>query len=230
MSREKVLEQFMGPERIARFEGVLAQRTNTLTVVLDGVHNDHNISAVIRSADAFGLTKIHLVGDKFSYRPGVTLGTERWLDIEPHESGAAALERLRADGFTIAVTAPAEDPRRPKDSRVQVLPVYQLPFEKKLAVVFGNERTGVSKELMDAAEIHAYIPMIGFVESLNISVACAITLYSSLLGRVEAERKVPKLSEDERESLRAEWLVTGMRRADLILREFERREQEALKA
>lgn len=220
---ERALEQFMQTERIERFDRVLHQRTKSLTVVLDGVHNHHNISAVIRSADAFGLSSIHLIGEGFSYSKGVTLGTERWLEIVHHPDGETATSRLKEAGYTLVVTAPEDTPRK---TSVQSMPVHALPFERPLAVIFGNERRGVSEALFNAAEIHAFIPMVGFVESLNISVACAITLYSSMISSPERTRQVPLLSAEERESLRAEWLVTGMKKSTLILREIERREEE----
>ena len=219
--REKALEQFIFPKRIERLDRVLSQRTSSLTVVLDGVHNHHNISAVIRSADAFGVRAVHLIGDGFSYARGITLGTERWIEIERHKNGAEALEKLRAGGFQIAVTAPEDDERAP---HVKTVPVYDLPFEQPLAIVFGNERTGVSPELFAAAQYHAFIPMVGFVESLNISVACALTLFSSTFSNAERKRRVPVLADQEREDLRGEWLIKGTKRADIILREIERRE------
>ena len=220
--RADALEQFMYPKRLERLESVLAQRTNALTVVLDGVHNHHNISAVIRSADAFGLRTVHLVGSGFTYSRGITLGTERWVQIEHHDNSAAALESLRKSGYRIVVTAPEDDPRRPQ---VKALPVYDLPFESSLAIVFGNEKNGVSPELLAAAELHAFIPMVGFVESLNISVACALTLFCSTFSGARSERRCALLPESEREELRRDWLIKGTRRADAILREIERREE-----
>jgi len=222
-AKERALEQFMQQERIARFDQVLSGRTRDLTIVLDGVHNHHNISAVIRSADAFGISTIHLVGEGFTYSKGITLGTERWLDIVHHDAPEEAKSRLRKEGYKIVVTAPEGSP---KGAHVKSLPVYQLPFRERLALVFGNERTGVSDELFQAAEIHAYIPMIGFVESLNISVACAITLFCSMISGENRERELAPLAPDEREKLRSEWLVTGMKHAGRILREIERREDE----
>ncbi len=217
----EALEQFMYPARLERLEHVLSHRTKALTVVLDGVHNHHNISAVIRSADAFGVRTVHLVGEGFTYSRGITLGTERWVQIERHKTGLEALSALRKDGYRIVVTAPEDDPRRPN---VKAVPVFDLPFETPLAIVFGNEKSGVSAELLAAAELHAFIPMVGFVESLNISVACALTLFSSTFSGARIERRVPLLEHTDREELRREWLVKGTRRADAILREIERRE------
>src|SRR5882757_1229518 len=90
-SDAELLEQFLLPGRVARIDQVLAARTDMLTIVLDGVHNHHNVSAVIRSADAFGIRSIHLIGSQFEYSRGVTLGTERWMDVRKHASVKNAL-------------------------------------------------------------------------------------------------------------------------------------------
>lgn len=221
LSGEALLERFLLPSRVQRLETALSARTSSLTVVIDRVHNAHNVSAVMRSADAFGLTGIHLVGDNFDFSRGISLGTERWLRIETHENASSAIESLRNAGFTLVITAPEHDPRAGGDEQPAV-PVYALPFERKLALVFGNEKRGVSPEFVEAAEIRTFIPMYGFVESFNISVACAIALFCSRVRIAEAAPAVPLLDEKEKDELRREWLRKTVRRADAILRQTDR--------
>ena len=221
----ELLEQFLLPGRVARIDQVVAARTDMLTVVLDGVHNHHNVSAVIRSADAFGVRSIHLIGSQFEFSRGVTLGTERWMNLRRHTSVGDALAALQADGFTLVVTAPEDDKRSAATGAVS-LPIYRLPFEQKLAMVFGNEHRGVSPELFDAAKYHAFIPMVGFVESLNISVACAIALFCSMVA-VSDGRRVKTIDAEAQQKLREEWLRTGVRHSDAILREINRRNEQA---
>ena len=220
--KELLLEEFLIPARRERLEQVLSGRSESLTVVLDGVQNYHNISAVIRSADAFGLTEIHLVGETFEFSRGISLGAERWMRVFGHRSAEDALRFLEPRNYEIVVTAPENHPLR---EEIPTLPVHALPFERRLAVVFGNEKSGVSDAFFSAATMKAFIPMIGFVESLNISVACAITLYSSMLSGARGERRLQPLPAAIREELKAEWLMQSVKHSEAILREVESRKR-----
>ncbi len=217
-----LLERFVVPNRLDRIEQVLDQRTKHLTVVLDNVKNYHNVSAVLRSADAFGVAEVQLVGDAFEVSRGISLGTERWMQLRQHEQAKNAVQWLKEEGFAITILQP-EDHQRTSE-KVPSLSVTELPFEKKLALVFGNEHSGVQKEFQDAADYHAFIPMCGFVESFNISVACAITLFCSSIGATKPERRCSPLDEGERDQLRANWLKASVRNSDAILREIEARD------
>lgn len=204
---EHPLEQFLVEKRRQRLEEVLEQRTRSLTLVLDRVHNSHNISAVIRSADAFGIQTVHYLGETLDMSSGIALGAERWVDIVKHRSAADLLQNLRAGGYSMAIMAPAG-----KDAgRALRVPVNELPFDTRLALVFGNERDGVLPEISEAASYCAYIPMLGFVESLNISVAAAITLYCSTLGPREC------LTSKEKAEVKNRWLHGEVRQAAKVM-------------
>lgn len=218
----KLLERFVVPERLQRLEQVLDARTSSLTIVLEEIRNPHNISAVLRSADAFGLQEVHLVGKNFEYSSGISLGSERWLSLQRHETASSALAALQADGFAPVVLQPEDDIRF---STVEKLPITALPFENKLALVFGNEHKGVSQLFIEQAQYHAFIPMCGFVESLNISVACAISLFAAQLPQCPPQRRTQALGEEQRRALRAQWLQQSVRGADIILRDIDQRTQ-----
>lgn len=220
---DQLLEQFLEPRRLERLERVLADRTQSLTVVLDRVHNYHNISAVIRSADAFGVAELHLIGEGFEYSRGITLGTERWMQLKRHTTAEDALAALRVLDYSLVILQP-EDHQYSKDLPPSV-PVTALPFEKRLALIFGNERDGVAPVLAKAADIHAYIPMKGFVESLNISVACAICLFCSSIAPTNPQKRTSPLTPEQQQELRSMWLRKGIKRSDLILREVAAREK-----
>jgi tRNA (guanosine-2'-O-)-methyltransferase len=219
------LEQFLLPDRLARLDSVLSQRSSTLTVVLDGVQNYHNISAVIRSADAFGLMDIHLVGSSFHYSKGVTLGTERWMRIHSHKTAADAHLALKKEGYDLVVLQP--EGHCSKFGDLPSMAVSELPFEKRLALVFGNEKLGVSDELLSAASIQAFIPMRGFVESLNISVACAICLFSSTIEKSAPSRRTASLDDAEQASVRQTWLTNSLKQPETVLRHITSRQEQS---
>jgi tRNA (guanosine-2'-O-)-methyltransferase len=215
---EHPLDPFMAPERRERLESVLAHRTDHLTIVLDQVQNYHNISAVLRSADAFGITTVHLIGDAFEYSRTISLGAENWIVLKRYKTSVEAAAALKREGYKLVVLRPKKD-----ESDTTNLPIFSLPFTEKLALVFGNEKDGVSAELAHEAEIAAHIPMFGFVESLNVSVACAITLFCSSIGHVDGKRGLPELPPALREELKDRWFKKSVRRSEEILREIEKR-------
>lgn len=213
-NKEEFLEQFLSPERASRLDEILKARTSKLTVVLDSVHHAHNISAVIRSADAFGIRDVHLIGGGTEFSRGVALGAERWVQIHQHENVAAALLALK--DFKLVILEPQiKNPR--------AVPVFELPFSESLALVFGNEKRGVHQEIVDAATYSAFIPMLGFVDSLNISVAAAITMFCSTMSGASGMRQPETLSAEEQAALRPQWLTQSVNNAERILKAIEDR-------
>ncbi len=202
------LEPFFLQSRLNRIDNVLSQRSNSTVVVLDGVSSEHNISAVLRSADAFGLQKIFIAGSQFVHSKGISLGAESWLSVTRFDSAEETISALKAEGYKIALLQSKEI----SDSLgLPNCEVKDLPFSDKVALVFGNEKRGVSESFQKAADLFAYIPMVGFVESLNISVAAALTFYTALVaGR-------PCLDESEKLALRDQWLRKDLKGSEMIL-------------
>lgn len=216
----EALYEFLLPKRKERMEEVLNQRTNHLTILLDCVQNYHNISAVLRSADAFGLCDVHLIGQDIEYSKGIALGTEQWLKLHLHENAKQALDYLQAKGYKIVVTAPEDNFIEDKKKSI---PIYNLPFQEKLVIAFGNERAGVSQEIFQAATYKTFIPMFGFVESLNISVACALCLFCSTFEVRSGKRQVPLLLEEEKQKIKEQWVMQTLPHSKQILREVSKR-------
>lgn len=215
----KNLEDFVMPDRLERINKVVKQRTASLTLVLDHVHKFHNISAVIRSADAFGLSTLHLIGNSFEYAKSISLGAERWIDLVKHESAESAVNTLRDNNFKLVILEPQNSKRYPE--LPTSIPVFDLPFEDNLALVFGNEHRGVSPEIAQKADLQAHIPMLGFVESLNISVSAAICLFSSIFSEAKARRRPPTLSPENMAALREDYLKRSLNHGDKILSHIE---------
>ncbi len=165
--------------RLARMRGTLARRQPGLTVVLENVHDTHNVSAVLRSCDAVGAASAHLVytiEETPLIHSGVAASAQRWLDVHEHEDIPACYQALRSEGFSIYATELSED----------ATDFYDLDLTKPTALVFGNETRGVSDDASRLADGRVMIPMMGMVESLNISVACAVSLFEAARQRREA--------------------------------------------
>ena len=180
---------------------MLARRQPDLTVVLENVHDPHNVSAVLRSGDAVGVLRVHTVYTA-EERPAVFARTTsasaaKWTEVIHHESVAACYAALRAAGFTVVATAVEPDS----------VDLYRLDLTAPTALVFGNEMRGVSEEARAGADALAIIPMMGMVQSLNISVACAVTLYEALRQRRAAGAyDAPRLDPATLDALAREWL------------------------
>ncbi len=178
----ELLRPHVTEARFARIVEVARGRTLDVVPVLDNLADPHNTSAILRSSDAFGVHRIHVVSNERTFLGShkVARGTDRWLDLQRHDTPEECAEVLHRAGFRIFVA----------DMNGEHTP-ESLAREPKVAVVFGNERHGVGRSLRDHADGTYRIPMVGFVESLNVSVAAAVTLYT--LTRAKAR----PLTEDE---------------------------------
>lgn len=188
--------------RQERIESVLERRQPTLTVVLEDVHDPHNASAVLRSCDAVGVLDVHLVyvneePPRKSFGLSTSASAAKWVRLHWHETIEECYAVLRQQGFRIAATA-----LEPESTDF-----YTLDLTIPTALVFGNEMRGVSREAIEGADSTIYIPMQGMVESLNISVSCAVTLYEAMRQRSAAGMyDAPQLDESESSRIREEWL------------------------
>ena len=171
---------FLVPERRARIDAVVAGRTRTLTVVMEAFCDPQNVNAVLRTCEAFGIQELHAIEGPmkpYDRNRKISQNADKWLDVRRWRSTAECLRALKADGFAIYVTHLGRGAR----------PLGELSFAGKVALVFGNESRGVSAEALALADACYAIPMRGFVQSLNVSVAAAISL-AKAVERREAER------------------------------------------
>ncbi len=188
--------------RQERITSVLRRRQPDLTVVLEDVHDRHNASAALRACDAVGVMRIHLVytTDKPPEEAlaRTTSGSAaKWIDIVRHDTIEDCYRTLRDQGFAIYATALSPES---KD-------LYALDLTQPAALVFGNEQRGVSLAARRSADAAVIIPMHGMVESLNISVACAVSLFEAMRQRrALGQYDEPKLEDAEIAALRDDWL------------------------
>jgi tRNA (guanosine-2'-O-)-methyltransferase len=198
------LAPLLSDERLARIEAVVSRRTRSIACVLEAVDDPRNVSAVLRSADAFGIQEVHLIAgaQPFLASLRVTQGAERWIDLIPHASPEACVASLRNRGFRVYV-ASMQGEHAPEDLRAA----------GKVALVFGNERDGASPALRALCDGACTVPMRGFSQSLNVSVAAAVALYT--LSR----ERTSELDDGERNELRARFMLLSVERAEQIVAE-----------
>jgi len=179
------------PQRLERMKEVLSRRQKDLILFVDRVRNEHNFSALIRTADAVGIFKIYYVFDKEKNLPineGITIGAHRWVFLEKVVEPIQKLKEFQKQGFQIVVTWLGEES----------IDFREVDYTKPTVIVIGNEVEGVNPQLLSCANYCIKIPMIGMVRSLNVSVATGIILYEAFKQR---EKKgmfnQPQLSQEE---------------------------------
>lgn len=194
------LQSFVTENKRQLIDSRINDRTRHITVVLEDIFEAHNASAVLRSADCFGVQDVHIVENTNYYELSrkVDLGSSKWLHLhqyrEDHDNTTFCINKLKSEGYSIVATSPHTDS----------VSLQELPVDKPLALMFGTEKLGLSTNAMELADHHMYIPMYGFTESLNISVSAAICL-QHLAERIRAESIDWQLSEQEKSDLLHEW-------------------------
>lgn len=205
------LRQYMLDDRFDTLEAAAVDRMRGVTVVLESLYDPGNQAAVFRTADAHGLMDVHVIKPENATKTNaraVSRGAEKWLDIHTYKESSHCIDRLKADGFQIAVS-----------DLEAASPLEALDFSRPTAIVFGSERFGVSDEMREAADIRFKIPMHGFVQSFNISVAAAITLHTARRRRERALGAMTDMSVDERLAVLARWMRRSVAHSDRLLLE-----------
>ncbi len=209
------LQSYLTDNRKVKFEKILAQRTRHLTVVLEDIYQKHNTSAVVRNCDIFGIQDLHIIENKYnSYVSNqVAKGAQKWIDFHEYNQYEYNTERcinaLRDKGYQIIATTPHNDSCL----------LQEFDITKKSALVFGVEKEGVSDYIMKEADGYLKIPMAGFTESLNISVAVAIIL-QDLTTRLRNSEIDWQLSNEEKDEKRIDWCKKTILNADEIVERF----------
>lgn len=191
----------MTPHRAARIEAALRCRQPDLTVVLENVHDPHNISAVLRSADSVGISEVYVIRNELPRYPKFgkrsSAGAIKWLQVREFKEVSACFGALREKYTHILATHLSEEAQS----------LYDLDLTAPTALVFGNELEGISAEALAHCNGNYIIPQVGLVQSLNISVACAVSLYEAFRQRQLAGFYAgeSRLSLENQAALRAEW-------------------------
>lgn len=203
------LTPFLTGERRQRIAQVIAQRTYTVTPVMEGLYDRGNVSAVLRSAEALGYQAVHVIDTSAKFREAnrVTQGAEKWLDISVWEAMPACIQHLKSLGYRVLATC-----------FDQARPIAEFDFTQPTALVFGNEKDGVSPELLSLADGRVVVPLAGFSQSFNISVAAALCLYHAAEYRTRRLGQQGDLTEEEQRLLTAAYYLRSIPSAADILK------------
>ncbi len=212
------LKAVVTPERAARLAKVLAQRTRHITVALENLHKAHNASAILRSCDSFGVQDLHIIDTQRQYGISntATSGAHQWVthhfyhdSADNRENVASCFASLRENGYRVMATTLRDD----------AIPIHDLPVDQKVALVFGTELFGLTDDAHELADGFVQIPMLGFTDSLNVSVAAAIAM-QNLSGRARSQGVAWELSAQERDALMLQWLLNSIEHPDVIVARF----------
>ncbi len=198
-----LLADRISDRRRARIDAVVDERVYSIVPVLDGLYDRGNVSAVMRTAEGLGVGELHVIEslEDFKAANRVTQGAEKWLDVRKWPAPAECLADLKSRGFQVVATS--LDAAKPLD---------EVDFNRPTALVFGNERDGVCPEVLAAADARVILPMGGFAQSFNISVAAALMLYHAL-----REGAGPDLDADQRRLLRALYYMRSVEHHEAII-------------
>jgi tRNA (guanosine-2'-O-)-methyltransferase len=190
----------MTPERFERLNDVLNKRQPDLTVVLENVFDPHNISAVMRTCDAVGIQDIYILNNKIpphrKWSEKSSSSAARWLTIHQFTDAGECFAALRKNYKKIYTTHLSSD----------AVSLHELNLTEPVALVFGNEHSGVSEEIIAMADGNFIIPQVGIIKSLNISVACAVSLYEAFRQKNNAgQYDIAKLQGEKLSALRNTW-------------------------
>jgi tRNA (guanosine-2'-O-)-methyltransferase len=195
-------------ERRQRIQQNLHERLDRVAVAIEALHHRHNVSAVMRTADALGIHRVHLVEGHFKPSKGAARGAERWLEIHQHANATEAIAAIRGAGYELWVADLGEGAVTPPE----------VPVDRRICLWFGAELVGVSAEVRAAADGVVCIPMRGFAQSLNVSVSAGMIL-ANVAERARTEGRDALLSDEER----ARQLEAWFEREDEVLYRVQRR-------
>jgi tRNA (guanosine-2'-O-)-methyltransferase len=190
----------MTPERHQKLWNVLSKRQSDLAVVMENVADPHNISAVMRTCDAVGIQDIYILNTKIprhkKFGARSSSSAAKWLSVHHFENAAECFAALRKHYSRILTTHLAAD----------AVSVYEIDFTQSVALVFGNEHAGVSEEIRAMADGNFLIPQMGIIQSLNISVACAVSIYEALRQKtVAGQYEKISMPREKMDRLMEEW-------------------------
>lgn len=209
------LTPFITEHKVSLFEKMVLHRTKHVTVVLENIFQPHNASAVIRSCDCFGIQDVHIIENNNQFEPyrDATVGAKKWMNLYKYNktknNTISCLNTLKKKGYKIIATTPHE----------KSVMIQDLPLDNKIALVFGTEMEGISQEVIDHADGFVKIPMYGFTESYNISVAASISLYQ-IKQNLNQSNIDWQLKDENKYEVLSNWAVNSIKLGENLKTEF----------
>lgn len=209
------LQEHMTEKRRIRFEEVLNYRTRHFTLAVEDVYQERNASAIVRTADCFGIQDVHIIENHNPYQlsTGIAKGSEKWVNVYIHDrkqnNSLECIRHLREKGYRVMATTP----------HTRDLVVQDYDISQKTAIFLGGEKEGLSPTVMDHADGFLRIPLFGFTESFNISVAGALIL-QDLTRRLHHSGIDWKLTEEEKHELRLDWTIRTVASARELIKKY----------
>lgn len=215
-----ILSPYIRPGRQEKIRETVARRTYSVVPVLEAVHDRGNVSAVMRSAESMGYQGMHIIETARYFRKAnrVTQGADKWLDVERWDGTKTCVDHLRSQGYRIVVTHMSEDAKS----------LDEISFAEPTAIFFGSEGEGASDELVELADNCVVIPMDGFSQSFNISVAAALSFYHIRHERIRELGHHADLSDAEQEGLVASYFMRSVKHSEDILQRLREKRAEEI--
>ncbi len=206
---------FVSDNKIVRLDEIALNRTRYLTVVMEDIFQSQNASAVLRTCDCFGIQDVHIIENRNPYEinPDVELGSAKWLNMNRYNTNGHntldAYKVLKDKGYTIVATSPHKND----------LLIEDLPIDRKIALVFGTEREGLSEIALQHADAYVKIPMYGFTESFNLSVSAAMSVHY-LSEKIRRSGIHWQLTEEEAIDIKLNWISHVIRMGEQLKANF----------
>ena len=209
------LRQYMTEDRSIRFQQVLKFRTRHFALAVEDVFTERNASAIVRTADCFGIQDVHIIENRNEYQisENISKGAEKWVNVNIYDehlnNTGACISQLKANGYQIIATSPHASGSTPDD----------FDISKKSAFFLGGEKEGLTRDVLDNADGYIKIPMYGFTESYNISVAGALMLYE-LTRRLHQSEIDWKLTKKEKLELQLDWTIKTITSSENLMKKY----------
>lgn len=207
----ELLRPHMRERRLRRIRSVVAERTRTVVPVVEGLANTGNVSAVMRSAEALGYQDFHIVegqNERYKHSQRTAQGAQHWLDVWRWQAPTGVTDELHDRGYRLLAT----------HLHAEAVPLREIDFTQPTALVFGNEEDGVSDPMMDVVDGACVIPLPGFTESFNVSVAAAVALYHAQQDRLARQGHHADLDDAAQTRLTARFVLRSVNHAEQIIR------------